>query len=219
VVGFGFPSPNRRQQIFRRGVVAEGLTHVDEEIFVSRRKHKAAAELQRIFAQAMLFVAGSLSASAGLHVVAAQQVEQGSVAQADSFVGLPLFVDQKRELDAGLLAEEPGVAEVAQADGGKTSAFFLECRFEFAQLRDMLGAKDSTIMAKENQHRGRGFPQRSQTRCFAVGIGQGDSSQFAAERFRHAGTFSRQAKEAVKLPGELAPIQGWDKQDFKSHAP
>jgi hypothetical protein len=155
---FGFSSPNRRQQIFRRGVVAERLTHVDEEIFVSRRKHKAAAKLQWIFAQAMLFVSGSLGASAGLHVVAAQQVEQGSVAQTNGFVRLALFVDQQRELDAGLLAKEAGVAAVAQADGGKTSALLLELFFEFAQLRDMLAAKNSTIVAKEDYDRRRGFP-------------------------------------------------------------
>jgi hypothetical protein len=33
------------QHIRRRGVVAKRFTHVDKEIFVSRRKHKAAAEL------------------------------------------------------------------------------------------------------------------------------------------------------------------------------
>jgi hypothetical protein len=33
---------------------------VDEQIFVARSKHKAAAQLQRIFAQAMLLVSRSL---------------------------------------------------------------------------------------------------------------------------------------------------------------
>jgi hypothetical protein len=64
---FGFSSPNRRQQIFWRGVVAERFAHVDEEIFVPRRKHKAAAELQWIFAQTVLFVSGGLSASGRRH--------------------------------------------------------------------------------------------------------------------------------------------------------
>ena len=67
VMGFGFPSPNRRQQIFRRGIVAERFAHVDEEIFVPRCKHKAAAELQWIFAQTVLFVSGGLSASGRRH--------------------------------------------------------------------------------------------------------------------------------------------------------
>jgi hypothetical protein len=61
---------DRRQHVFRCGIVTERLTHVDEEVFVSRRKHKAAAELQWIFAQTVLFVSGGLSAPAGLHVVA-----------------------------------------------------------------------------------------------------------------------------------------------------
>ena len=33
------------QHVGRRGVVAKRLTHVDKEVFIPRRKHKAAAEL------------------------------------------------------------------------------------------------------------------------------------------------------------------------------
>jgi hypothetical protein len=160
---------------------------VDEEIFVARREHKAAAELQRVFAQFMLFVAGGLSAAAGLHVVASQKVEQGSVAQPHGLVGFALFVDQKQELDAGLFAEEAGVAGVAQAHHGDVRALLPERRFKFAQLRDMLSAKNSTVMAKEDKHRRRVFPERTQARGFAFGIGERDARQLAAERFRHAG--------------------------------
>ena len=99
----------------------------------------------------MLFVAGSLSAAAGLHVVAAQKVQQGSVAQADSFVGLAFVVDEKRELDAGFVAEEPGIADVTQPDGRNVCAFLFELFFECAQLRDMLAAKNSTVVAQKDQ--------------------------------------------------------------------
>jgi hypothetical protein len=38
-------------------------------------------------------------------------------------------------------------------------AFLLELFFEFAQLRDMLSAEDSTIVAKEHQHGRSALPQ------------------------------------------------------------
>lgn len=151
-------SPQRLQHVRRAGVVAKRLTHVDEEVFVTWAKHKAAAELQWVFAQAVLLVSRGLGASAGLHVVAAQKVEQGSVAQADGFVSFALFVDQERELDAGLLAEEAGVARIAQADHGQLSALLAKLFFEFAQLRDVLAAENSTVVTKEDQHRGAVLP-------------------------------------------------------------
>ena len=150
---------DRLQHVLGRGVVAESLAYVDEEVFVSGRKHKAAAELQRILPQAMLFVSGGLRTAAGLHVVPTQQVKQGSVAQPDSFVGLAFVIDQKRELDAVFFAKEFGVARVAQSNGGQVGAFPLELFFEFAQLRDMLSAEDSTIVAKEYQHGRCALPQ------------------------------------------------------------
>ncbi len=118
----------------------------------------------------MLFVSGGLSATSGLHVVPTQQMEQGSVAQANSFVGLAFVIDQKRELDAVFFAKEFGVARVAQANRGQVGAFPLELFFEFAQLRDMLSAEDSTIVAKEDQHGWSALPQRTETHSVTVDI-------------------------------------------------
>ena len=137
---------------------------MDKEIFVSWRKNKAAAELQWVFAQFVLFVASGLCAPAGLHVVAPEKMEQGSVLQANSFVGFALFVDQKRELDAVFLPEELGVTGVPQANHGDLCAFAAELLFEFAQLRDMLPAEDSTVMAEKDQHSRAAFPKGAQTR-------------------------------------------------------
>jgi len=143
---------------------------MDEQVFVSGRKHKAAAELQRILPQAMLFVSGGLRATARLHIIPTQQMEQGSVAQTNSFVGLAFVIDQKGKLDAGFLSKEFRIARVTQPDGGKTRAFPLELFFEFAQLRDMLSAEDSTIVAKEDQHGWSALPQRTETRSVTVDI-------------------------------------------------
>ena len=144
---------NRRQHVPGVRVVAEGLAHVDEKIFVSRRKDKAPAQLQRVFAQPMLLVPGSLRAFARLHVVAADKVEQGSMLEPHGFVGLALFVDQQRKLDAGFLAEKPGITRIAQPHRRQARTLLAELIFKFAQLRDVLPTEDSTVVAEKYQHR------------------------------------------------------------------
>jgi hypothetical protein len=45
-----------------------------------------------------------------------------------------------------------------QSDGGKRSAFLAEGLLAFAQLRDVLAAKDSSIMPKEDDYGGTAGP-------------------------------------------------------------
>ena len=172
---------DRLQHVRRRGVIAEGFAHVDEEIFVPRRKNKAAAKLQRIFAQAMLLVSCGLGPFACLQIVFAEKVQQRSMAQADGLVRFALVVDQKRELDASFFAEESGIAGVAQADHGKMRAFLLKLSFKFAQLRDVLSAENSTVVTKEDHDRRSRLPQGTEARWLAIGVRERDSSQLAAE--------------------------------------
>jgi hypothetical protein len=61
------------------------------------------------------------------------------------------------------------------------SAFFLELGFEFAQLRDVLSAKDSTIVTKKDHHGRPSLPQGAEPRHVAVGVRKRNSSQLAAE--------------------------------------
>jgi hypothetical protein len=150
---------DRLQHVRRCGVVTKGFTHVDKEIFIPRRKHKTAAKLERIFSQAMLLMSGGLGAAAGLQVISTKQVKQGSVAQADGLVGFAFVVDQQWELDSGFFTEESGVAGIAQSDSSQAGAFPHEFFFEFAQLRDMLSAEDSTVVAKKHQHGRSALPQ------------------------------------------------------------
>jgi hypothetical protein len=173
--------PDRRQHVFRAGVIAKRLAHVDEDIFIAGREDKAAPELQRVFAQAMLFMAGGLRAAAGLHVVAAQKMEEGSVAQFNRFIGFAFFIDQQRELDAGLLAKELGVAHVTQPHGRQACALLAKLFFKFAQLRDVLSAEDSTVMAKKYHDRRTALPQRAEAEGVSVNVWQRDSGQLAAE--------------------------------------
>ncbi len=80
-----------------------------------------------------------------------------------STICLPLGINQKWECDSSLLAKGLGVVCVAQADGGQPSAFIAECLFVFAQLRDVLAAKDSSVMAKEGDHRRLVSPERAES--------------------------------------------------------
>jgi len=100
----------------------------------------------------MLFVSRGLRSFARLQIVFAQKVQQGSMAQPHSLICLAFAVDEKRKLDAGFLAEELGISSVAQTDDGQMSAFTFELGFEFAQLRDVLSAEDSTVVPEEDQH-------------------------------------------------------------------
>ena len=74
------------------------------------------------------------------------------MAQPNGFIGFAFVIDQQREMDTGFLAEESGIAGIAQSDDSEMSAFFLELGFKFAQLRDVLSAEDSTVVAKEDHH-------------------------------------------------------------------
>ena len=160
---------------------------MDKKVLVAGREDKATAELQWVLAEPVLFVAGSLGAAAGLHVVTAQQVQQGSVAQADSFVGLAFVVDEKRELDTRFLAKEFRIAGIAQSHNSETCAFLLEFFFGCAQLRNMLAAKNSTIVAQEHQDSRAALPKRAQARRLAFRIRERNSGEFAAIGLSHAG--------------------------------
>ena len=143
---------------------------MDKEIFVPRSKHKAAAKLQRIFSQPMLLVSCCLGPFARLQVVFAQKMEQRSVAQTNGFICFAVVIDQKRELNTGFLAEEPGIARIAEADHRQMRAFLLELSFKFAQLRDVLSAENSTVMPEKNHHGRSALPQRSKPRRLAIGV-------------------------------------------------
>jgi hypothetical protein len=129
----------------------------------------------------MLFVSCGLCAAACLQVISTQKMEQGSMSQPNSFIGLAFVIDEERELDAGFLAEESGITGIAQANDSQMSAFTFELGFKFAQLRDVLSAEDSTVMTKKDHHGRSSLPQGAEPRRFAVGIRERDSGQFAAE--------------------------------------
>ena len=129
----------------------------------------------------MLLMSRCFCPFARLQVVFTQKVEQGSVAQPHSLICLAFVIDEKRELDAGFLAKEPGIAGIAQSNNSEVSAFLLELGFEFAQLRDVLSAEDSTVVPKEDHHGRSALPQGAEARRLAIGVRERYSGQLAAE--------------------------------------
>lgn len=129
----------------------------------------------------MLLVAGGAGAFAGYVVVRSQQVQQVRLAQARGVIRQALLVDQKRKGDPGFFPEEARIIAVAQADGRQVGAQSLKFLFAFAQLRGVLAAEDSTVMAQENDDRGLPLPQGAQTSLAPAGIRQRDRREALRE--------------------------------------
>lgn len=105
--------------------------------------------------------------------------------QSGGFVGEAIFIDQQWKIDTGVLAKHAGVTPVAESDGGQVQALLAELRFVFAQLRDMLAAENSTIMAQKHDNGGLFFPKGAKADGISISIGQGNVRQTVAERVRH----------------------------------
>jgi hypothetical protein len=73
------------------------------------------------------------------------------------------------------------VKAVSQSNCGKGCSFVAEVSLVFAQLRDMLAAKDSSIVPQENQHGGLLRPQRAKTNLLPITIWNDDLCEAAAE--------------------------------------
>ena len=169
------------------GVVAEGLAEVGEAVDVAGAEDKGAAQLEGIATEFVLMVAGGAGALAAFEIVAAEEVKDVRGFEVGNFVGLATLINEKREVDAGFLLEKAGVVGIAEADGGEGGAPFAEGLLVFAQLRDVLAAEDSAVMAKEDEDGGIIFPERAETDSVAEGVGERDACEPLAEGFGHDG--------------------------------
>jgi hypothetical protein len=143
---------------------------VREAIHFARPKYKTSAKLKRVLPQLYLPMPRGASPFARIRIIGPKKVQQVGVAKFRDAIGLPLLVDQQRKGDARFLAKQTRIVPVAQSDGRQRGSFVPEGLLVFAQLRDMLAAKDSSIMPQKNDHGWLAGPQRSQPRVIAVGI-------------------------------------------------
>ena len=122
---------------------------------------------------------------AGKRIVLAEEMEERGFLKTQSAISLPLLVNQKWKGDAGFFAEGTSILGVPQANGGKPRSLVFEFVLVFAQLRDMVAAEDSTIVAKKDHDRRPVRPQRSELHWFSIHIREGYAGELAAEGFVH----------------------------------
>ena len=103
-------------------------------------------------------MSGCASALAAFEIIAAKDVKDVGGVQVGDGIGLASFVDQERKIDAGFFAENTGIVTVSKADRCERSAFGREFLLMLAQLRDMLAAKDSSIVTKKYNDGGVALP-------------------------------------------------------------
>ena len=106
----------------------------------------------------MLPMASGGSARPRLGVVTAQKVQKVRRLQADCSIREALRIHQERKCDPGLLAKEASVAHIAKTDRSEIGALRSKLLLMVAQLRDLLAAEDSAVMAEENDNGGITFP-------------------------------------------------------------
>ena len=151
-----------------------------EAVNIAGTEDESAAELEGIAAEFVLAVAGGAGALAALEIVTSKEMEQVGGFEIGDFVGLAVLVDEQGEVDASVLLEDAGVVGVAEADGGERGVFFAEGLLVLAQLRDVLAAKDSAVVAKEDEDGGIRFPERAEANAFAEGVGKSGACKLLA---------------------------------------
>jgi hypothetical protein len=147
---------------------------VREAIPIPRPKDEAAAKLKRIPSQFVLPMPRCASALTALEIVAAQQVQQIGHTQVGNLISLPPFIDQQRKVDSRFFPENTRIVAVPKANRRQGSAFLEEGLLVFAQLRDVLAAKYSSIVPKKNDNGRLTLPQRSQSNLLAQSVGKHD---------------------------------------------
>jgi hypothetical protein len=97
--------------------------------------------------------------------------------QSCSSISPALLIDQKWEADSGFLPKKAGVRTVSQPYGSQPRPFLFELVLMFTQLRNVLTAENSTIVAKKDNDGRPAFPQRPESDFAPVSIGQYDIRQ------------------------------------------
>jgi hypothetical protein len=143
---------------------------VHKTIDISRTKHEAASQLEGIFAQLVLMMTRHPRPFPSLSVFPAQNVEQIRRAQFRRSIGQPRFVNQQRKRDAGLFAKKACVMRLSEPDRRQVDRSVPERWFVFAQLRDVLAAKNSAVVSQKHEHGGPAGPQRPKLQFTSVRI-------------------------------------------------
>jgi hypothetical protein len=157
-----------------------------EPVDVTETENEARAQLERIFTNLVLAMPCRVRTLPRDRVATAKQVQKRGFLEVNRAIGLHLRINEQRKRDARLFAENPRVMHITQPDRGQIRSARLDFRFVLAQLRDVLAAKHSAVVAQKNDHCGAIGPQRPKPHGPLIRIRQNDFRKFRAERFnRH----------------------------------
>ncbi len=168
------------------------------EIDVAGTENETPSELKRVRAQLMLPMPACLRARPRFRIVTSKQMQKVRRLQACGAIREPLLVDQQRKRDSSLLAKQARVAHIAKADSREIGALGSELPLMVAQLRNMLAAEDSSVVAKEDDHRRAAFPQRTKPNFAPISVGKRNIGKRSAERLSHRPDPSTIHRESTK---------------------
>jgi hypothetical protein len=114
--------------------------------------------LEGVLPKLVLRIAGPSGPGSRFGVVAPEDVKQISRFQGRGFVGFPFSIDQQWKRDTGLITKEAGVMNIAESNRCQRGSGTPEVILVLAQLRDVLAAKDSAVMPKEDDYGGTVLP-------------------------------------------------------------
>jgi hypothetical protein len=137
---------------------------------VARAEDEACAELEWIFAQFVLAVAGGVGTFARNGVIATQKVKQVRALQFCSVVCGAFHINQERKRDASFFAECACIVKIAHSNRREVRSARLDFTLMLAQLRDVLAAEHSAVVAQEDDDGRLRLPQRAEPHGTFVGI-------------------------------------------------
>jgi hypothetical protein len=175
-------------------------------VHIAGSENESPTQLERIFSQSVLTMSSGLGSLARERVVFANKVKERGFLKAESTISFALLIDQEWKRDSRFFAKRAGVVDIAQANGNQPRAFGLELLLILTQLRDVLAAENSTVVAQKYYHRRPLRPQRAELHRFAINVGQGNAGKLAAERIIHGQTFSVSPPNYVKVSRLFVPI-------------
>jgi hypothetical protein len=152
-----------------------------EAVDAAGAKDEACTELEWIFAEFVLAVAGGVGTFARNCVIATQQVKQICALQFGCAVCGAFYINQERKRDSSIFPECTGIVKIARSNRREIGAARLDFTLMLAQLRDMLAAEHSAVMAEKNYDGRLRLPQRAEPNATFVGIRENDFGQPCAE--------------------------------------
>jgi hypothetical protein len=171
---------------------------VRKKIDIAWAENKTPTELKRIFPEFVLMMAGVMRSLSSFCIIAAQEMQEIAGLQLRCAIGLTLFVYEERESNSSFLAKLPGINGITEPDCSQNCSFVTKGLFVFAQLRDVLTAKDSAVVTQENYDSRSFIPQGSEPRFAVVAVRNRDEAEPIAEGSFHGPSILLSALLAVK---------------------